>query len=336
MLKFLLNFILIAAAAWAGYWFVGARGSRAGFEAWFEQQRGRGWTAEYSNFALRGFPNRFDAGFSDLSLADPRWGIAWKAPFFQILALSYQPNHLIAVWPDRQVLTTPNDSYQITSEDIRASLKLEASTLVGLKKAVVTAVGLVVTPTRQQIEPTLAEHINLAAEHIAGTPANYRLGLDVLGLAPAAALVARIDPERTLPKMVSEISADLSVRFDRPWNRKVNENALPQPQHIAIARIEVKWGRLHLQISGELEIDPAGIATGEIRIKARHWRDIMALAVSTGAMTEAAAALVEEALGLMVQSADDPEAVEIPLRFDQGFIYIGPVSLGRAPVLRLR
>jgi len=139
--KFLLKLTLIAAAAWSGYWFIGAKGSRAGFEAWFEQQRNRGWTAEYSQFDLRGFPNRFDAGFSDLKLADPRSGVAWAAPFFQILALSYQPNHLIAVWPDKQVLTTPQDSYQITSEDIRASLKLEASIKLGLKKAVVTAAG---------------------------------------------------------------------------------------------------------------------------------------------------------------------------------------------------
>jgi hypothetical protein len=333
--KFLLRFILIAAAAWSGYWFVGAKGSRAGFEAWFEQQRDRGWTAEYSDFDLRGFPNRFDASFSDLTLAEPNWGITWKAPFFQILALSYQPNHLIAVWPDAQVLTTPDDSYQITSEDIRASLKLEASTLLGLKSAVLTAQELVVTPTRQQIEPTLAEHITLAAEHVADSPAEYRLGLAASGVAPARALVAQIDPEQTLPKMVSKISADLKVRFDRPWDRKVTENALPQPRHIEISKVEAKWGRLHLKMNGALEIDQAGVASGVINIWVRNWRDIIALAVRTGAMSEASQAPVEEALGLMAKAADDPEAVEIPLRFDQGQVYLGPVSLGAAPRLIL-
>ncbi|VAW03617.1 High-affinity K+ transport system, ATPase chain B [hydrothermal vent metagenome] len=335
-MKFLLRFIIIAAALWAGYWFVGASGSKAGFEAWFEQQRSRGMTAEYSDFAVQGFPNRFDAGFSDIFLADPRSGMAWKAPFFQILALSYKPNHLIAVWPDSQTLTTPDDIFEITSEDMRASLKLEPNTRLGLKGAVMTVDRLVVAPTRQAIEPTSVEKMTLAVEHVADTPTSYRLGLAAAGITPAAALVTQIDPERTLPKQVSEISADIAVRFDRPWDRKALEGALPQPRHIEITKVEARWGRLRLNASGALEIDASGIATGEIRIKARNWRDIIALAVSAGALTEGAAGPVEKALGLMAQSADDPEAVDIPLRFEQGFVFLGPVSLGPVPALILR
>jgi hypothetical protein len=334
--KFLFKFILIAAAAWSGYWFVGAKGSKAGFEAWFQQQRDRGVTAEYSDLSVQGFPNRFDAGFSDLSLADPRQGIGWEAPFFQILALSYQPTHIIAVWPDSQVLTTPDDRFEIASEDMRASLKIEASTLLGLKSAVMTAQGLIVTPTRQDIEPTSVEKITLAVEHITDTPANYRLGFNADGITPAAALVVQFDPERTLPKQVTEISADLSVRFDQPWDRKALEGTLPQPRHIEITKVEARWGQLHLNASGALEIDPAGIATGEIIIRVRNWRDIFALAVTAGAITEGVAAPMENALGLMAQAADDPEAVDIPIKFEQGFIFAGPVSLGPAPVFLLR
>ncbi len=330
-MKFLLKLILIAAALWAGYWFVGARGSKAGFEAWFQEQRSRGMTAEYSDFSVQGFPNRFDAGFSDIHLADPRRGIAWQAPFFQILALSYQPNHLIAVWPDTQVLTIPDDRFEIASEDMRASLKFEASTRLGLGRAVFTVQELIVVPTRQAIEPTSVEKIALAVEHIAGTRAEYRLGLEAVGIAPAAALVVTFDPEQTLPKQVSEISADLRVRFDKPWDRKLAENALPQPQHVEITKVEARWGRLHLKASGELEIDPAGIATGEIIIRARNWRDIIALAVSSGAITKEVAAPVENAIGLMAQAENDPEAVDIPLRFEQGYWFAGPVSLGPAP-----
>ncbi len=335
-MKFLLKFILIAAAAWSGYWFVGARASRAGFEAWFAQQRGRGMTAEYSDFALQGFPNRFDAGFSDISLADPRRGFAWTAPFFQILALSYKPNHLIAVWPDRQTLTTPEGIFDITSEDMRASLKLEASTRLGLQEAIMTVARMVVTPTRQTIEPTSVEKLTLAVAHVADTKAGYRLGLEADGITPAAALVAQIDPKRTLPKQVSEISADITVRFDRPWDRLALAGTLPQPRQIEITEIAAKWGRLRLLASGTLTVDTSGVVTGEISIKARNWRDMIALAVSTKALSEGMAGAVEQALGLMAQSAEDPEAVDIPLRFDQGFIFLGPVSLGPAPVLLLR
>ena len=335
-MKFLLKFIIIAAAAWSGYWFVGAKGSRAGFEAWFAQQRSQGMIAEYSDFALQGFPNRFDAGFSDITLADPRRGFAWTAPFFQILALSYKPNHLIAVWPDRQTLTTPEGIFDITSEDMRASLKLEASTRLGLQEAIMTVARLVVTPARQAIEPTSVEKLTLAVAHVAETKARYRLGLEADGITPAATLVAQIDPAQTLPKQVSDIRADITVRFDRPWDRLALEAPLPQPRQIEITEVVAKWGRLRLLASGTLEVDASGAVTGVIRIKVRNWRDMIALAVRAGALKEGMAGPVEKALGLMAQSADDPEAVDIPLRFDQGFIFLGPVSLGPAPVLLLR
>lgn len=339
-MKFLLKFIIIAAAAWSGYWFVGERASRAGFEAWFAQQRSRGMTAQYSDFALQGFPNRFDAGFSDISLADPRRGIAWNAPFFQILALSYKPNHLIAVWPHRQTLTTPEGVFEIASEDMRASLKLEADTRLGLKEAIMTVARLVVTPTRQEIEPTLVEKLTLAVAHVADTKADtnagYRLGLEADGITPAATLVAQIDPERTLPKQLSEISADITVRFDRPWDRLALEGTLPQPRQIEITKVAAKWGRLRLLASGTLAVDASGIVTGEISIQARGWRDMIALAVSTKVLSEGMASTAEQALGLMAQSAEDAEAVDIPLRFDQGLIFLGPVPLGPAPVLLLR
>ena len=56
-----------------------------------------------------------------MALADPDTGLAWDAPFFQILALSYQPNKWIAVWPREQRLTTPREKFTIRAEDMRAA-----------------------------------------------------------------------------------------------------------------------------------------------------------------------------------------------------------------------
>jgi hypothetical protein len=66
---------------------------------WLDARAAEGWIAEYESDAHRGFPNRFDTTITGLDLADPETGVAWSAPFFQILSLSYQPNHVIAVFP---------------------------------------------------------------------------------------------------------------------------------------------------------------------------------------------------------------------------------------------
>ena len=87
-MKWLLGAILLAAAAWSGMWYFGAETRRDGLRDWFEARRDEGWQADYGDLALRGFPNRYDATITDIALADPERGLAFKAPFLQILTLA--------------------------------------------------------------------------------------------------------------------------------------------------------------------------------------------------------------------------------------------------------
>ena len=89
-------------------------------------------------------------------------------------------------------------------------------------------------------------------------------------------------------------------------------------------------------MSGALTVGSSGVVAGKIEIQAHNWRDIIALFVSTGAMPQSIATPLEEALAVMAKASDDPEVLNIPLRFDDGYSYIGPVSLGPAPILILR
>ena len=88
-MKKLLVLIVTLAALWAGYWFVGAAGVKAGFAVWFDARQSEGWQAEYSDLSVKGFPNRFDTTLTDPALADPATGLAWSAPFVQLFALHH-------------------------------------------------------------------------------------------------------------------------------------------------------------------------------------------------------------------------------------------------------
>ena len=81
-MRALLTVIVIAALAWSIYWVVGSTGANTAFKTWFEDRRSEGWVADVSSLETKGFPNRFDTTFSDISLADPETGLAWEAPFF--------------------------------------------------------------------------------------------------------------------------------------------------------------------------------------------------------------------------------------------------------------
>ncbi|WP_299845204.1 DUF2125 domain-containing protein [uncultured Roseovarius sp.] len=331
----LLTLILLAAIGWSGYWFVGSQTSQSAFETWFDARRAEGWAADYSDLKVQGFPNRFDASFTDVSLADPGTGLAWDAPFFQILALSYQPNHVIAVWPKQQMIATPQGKYKLTSDDMRASIRLEPDTQLALERTTLTAEKLIVTPSATPA-PTRADALSLAAERVEGTLATYRLGFSADGLKPSAPWVRLVDPGSTLPDTLNALTADLTVRFDKPWNRSAIEIARPQPRHIRVKLAQASWGQLDLQFAGEVDVDESGQPKGEVTVKAENWREILKLAVASGALPEGLGSTIEDGLGLVAGLSGSRKSLDITLDFRDGRMFLGPVPIGPAPVLTIR
>lgn len=334
-MRTLLTLILLAAGAWAGFWFFGAQGAQTAFAGWIEARRGDGWAADYADLSVKGFPNRFDTTFTDLSLADPETGLAWEAPFFQILALSYKPNHIIAVWPQDQTIATPLGKHRLTSDDMRASLVLEPDTELAPERATLTADALAITPS-DRAEPTSIRALSVAAERVDASEATYRLGLSAEGLKPSAPWVRQVDPGGTLPDTLHSVSADVTVRFDKPWNRSAIEIARPQPQHIHVKLAQARWGQLELQFAGEVAVNAAGQPDGQITVKARNWRDVLDLAVASGAIPEGLGPTLRDALGLISGLAGNPKTLDIPLDFRRGRMFLGPVPVGPAPILTLR
>ncbi|WP_138934918.1 DUF2125 domain-containing protein [Roseovarius arcticus] len=338
-MRILLAICLALAAAWAGYWFIGSTAVKSGITAWFDARQSEGWLAEYSDLSVQGFPSRFDTTLTDLRLSDPVSGLGWEAPFFQLLTLSYTPNHVIAVWPHEQRITSPEGTYTLASRDMRASLVVEASTAVALKRATMTAEGLAWTPEAGG-DAAAVEALRLAAERLDDAPdtgdARYHLGLAAEGVAPAASRLALVDPEGTLPRVLDTLNADITVDFSAPWDRLAIENARPQPTHIEMKRVAASWGVMTLEGSGTLDVDPQGFPTGTITVKARNWREMLALAERAGALTPDAATMAENALGLVASGSGNGKTLEVPLRFEGGRIWLGPLPIGDAPILRLQ
>ncbi|WP_101065709.1 DUF2125 domain-containing protein [Roseovarius salinarum] len=335
-MKRLLIVILVAAAGWSAYWLIGANQLRAAYAGWFEARRAEGWAADYGTLEVNGFPNRFDTGFTDLALADPDTGLAWEAPFFQIMKLSYRPNHVIAAWPERQLVATPRRKYHLQSRDMRASMIFEPETRLRVRRATLTAEALETAP-QDMDAPTRMEALTLAAERVpADDEASYRLGLSADGLAPPLPWRRRIDPAGSLPERFDAFSADLTVTFDKPWDRSAVEDARPQPRRIKIALAEARWGRLELQAAGRLQVDAGGVPEGSVTVKARNWREILEMAESGGVLSEGMAETLRDGLGVVAQLAGNPRTLDVPLTFAGGRVKLGPVPLGRAPRLRLR
>lgn len=335
-MRYLFFVLLAATLGWSGYWFIGSRSLDSGLQAWFEQRRAENWQAEYTDLTVQGFPNRFDAGFTGLAVADPHTGLAWEAPFFQISMLSYKPHHVIAVWPDRHRLATPLARFDLANEDMRASLVVRPGISLQLDRFNLTADKLTVIPARGK-EGTRIDKLALAAT-LTDAPdlPTYHLGVSASDVTLADSWLAQLDPDGGMPATLAGIRADLTVGFDRPWDRSALDTARPQPRRIDLRLAEARWGDLLLQATGRLDVDAAGIPTGEITIKAKNWREILDMARASGQLPEPVVNLLESGLETLATLSGKSRNLDVPLTFDRGQIRIGPLPLGPAPVIWIR
>ncbi|WP_164727028.1 DUF2125 domain-containing protein [Shimia sediminis] len=330
-MKRLVIVVLIAALGWSAYWFIGATGVKTGFVAWFDQRQTEGWQAEASDVSVSGYPNRFDTTFTNIALADPDTGVAWTAPFFQLFALSYRPNHVIAIWPENQQLAFPDQKLSISSTDTKASLVLGAATSLPLERSNFATQDLTITSTADwQLS---ADSLQLAL-HRQDDPNTYRFALTTTGFAPPVSY--RLPSGQAMPRTLQTVEADIFAGFDRPFDRASLEDARPQPTWVEVKLAEIAWGDLRLQASGRVTVDNTGYPTGEITLRATNWRDIIEIARQSDQIGQGVLDAVEQGLELLSGLSGNPKTLDIPLNFKNGTTRLGPVAIAPAPRLTLR
>ncbi len=330
----LIVIIVVLAGGWAGYWWVGAGAAERGYKAWFDARRAEGWVAEYDDLRVQGFPNRFDMVARGVSLADPETGLAWDADGFQTLTLSYKPNHLIAVWPGQQRISTPDQKIDITSDDFKGSLVVGADPALPLDHSSIIMNNVRLTSDAGWT--SALAHAQLATRQIDGDPTRHELYFEAKDLVPAAPFIQNLKADGVLPPLFEGVTLKAKLSFDRPWDRRAIEQARPQPTQIDLDLLTAKWGEMELQMAGKLTVDPTGQPEGKITVKAKNWRQIVATATATGALAPEFESSVIGALGLLSRLSGDPETLDIPLGFSNGLITLAGLPIGPAPVLRLR
>ncbi len=332
--RLLIGVIVLVFAAWSGWWWFGAQAHRQALQAWLDDRRADGWVAETGEISVVGYPSRFDAALEDVRIADPRAGWSWSAPEFRTFMLAYQPNKVIASWPTRQVVAAPGERIDIASETMRASLALVPDTGLELDRAVmelarvdlISDLGWTAALDRGQLS------VRRSAEE-RGRANAYDAVLEGAGLRPPSALRDLLGGGAGLPEAVDDLRVDLTAAFDAPIDRRAAEGAAPALETLWLRSSRFVWGALTLEASGRLDIDAAGVPDGKLSLRARNWRALLEAAVASGAVERGAADTLRSGLELLSMLSSEPDALEAPLRFANGLMFIGPVPIGQAPRL---
>lgn len=334
MMRLLIALIAVLALGWSGYWLLGARQVDRALASWVQARDSDGWVAHAGTVKTQGFPNRFDTTFTDIELADPATGLAWTAPFFQILRLSYEPRHVIAIWPPQQTIATPDQRIAVATDSARGSLVFSPGGDWLLERAslVFDAVQL------RSSAGWSAEfgQVLLASRPSERVPGAIDIGFDAKDIRPASQRLQRLARLDLLPGRFEYVSLDASVTFDAPWDRHAIETGRPNITALDLHVLKSKWGSLELWLAGQLRIDSQGRPTGRLTLKARNWREILDLLTGAGWIPDQLAGPLESGLDLVALLAGSSKTLDVPLTFRDGKMRLGPIPLGDAPRIHIR
>ena len=175
-MRSLVIIILAAALGWSAYWFVGKSIRQSTLNDWFNEKSENGWIVQKS-LSLRGFPNRFDAIIKNIKLSNPKSGLEWSANQFEILQLSYKPNHFIVLGPLEQKLKISGQELLIISQKLRGSLVFDPKEELELNRTTISSENLQINFAEDTFAST--EKIILALRKTNSTENEYDIGLDL-------------------------------------------------------------------------------------------------------------------------------------------------------------
>lgn len=331
MMRRLFFIVLAAAFIWSGYWWVGQSAKTAAIEGWMAAQRQQGWVAEADEIRVQGFPNRFDTTLTDVTLADPRTRVTWQAPFFQILALSYAPNHIIAAWPQSQTVSGPFGQVQVDSRVMRASVRLRASTSLALEEARIELSGIRANSDAGWSTGLADGQLAVRAAPDAPAPNSYEIFMRASALDLPQTLRDQLDPDGTLPPAVGAARLRATAVMDAPLDRHLADDVPPSLVALTIDEAALDWGPLRLSATGQIEADADGYATGRIEIESVNWREQLRIARRSGVLPPAADSWANRLLTASEQA--EGQDLSVTLVYRAGRTWIGPIPVGPAPRL---
>lgn len=317
--------IILAFAAWSGWWWFASSTARTATEAAFVEARAAGWLAGHGGIGIAGYPNRVDLTITTPELTEPegRWG--WKAPFVQLFALTYKPWHLIAAFAPEQALSTPLGPMTLTAGKLQSSLVLEPGADLTLERSQLVGEAVSLTGAFGSLS---AQSLSFATRPAVAAINAHDIGLELQGITLPAALAARLPADLFAPG-TARLHLDAEAGFSSPINRHAAQTR-PEITRISLRDASLSWGAARLSVTGTMIPDALGRAEGTLSLEIAGGRE----------MVEAAAALgllpgdMQRSIELMLAANGTGRPLTLPLTLKDGRLRIGPFVVAEAPLLR--
>lgn len=319
---------------WSLYWYGAGYIVRREISSWFQDRQVQGWQADYAEVSTSGFPLRHVTTLTSPALADPATGTAWQADWLHLDSP--------AIWPGKQTVSFPgtvqrlsyfDQTVEVVANEMTADLHLKPGTALELDRMALSSGPWQIAA--QGADILGGQSLTLAMQNVA-EPATYRFSVVAPQFAPDESLRRLAGVGTALPDSFQTLEMDMTVQFDRSWDRRALEERRPQPVAIDLRLAQAEWGALSVFAAGKVTVDRGGVPTGNVTFKAENWRDMLYLAQKSGAIPDFALRPTERILELLAKISGNPDVLDVELTLANGSVSLGPFPLGPAPAIRLR
>ena len=313
-MRWLVGTILGLLALWSAYWVLGSTVISRQIGPAIAGSNG---LVQAEGWDVAGFPNRFDLTVTNPVLRGPNgWG--WHAEFVQLLSMTWKPWNVIAALPNAQAFDTPYGPANLTSDRFMVSVEVEPKITAGLVEAVLEVETAVLH--RPSAAPVALDKLVLAAKHVGGL--DYRLGATVAGLGPVVT--------SPVGGVLEGFRLDAVVSLTEALDRNA---AAPAVVAVDLKALSLTRGTMRLNGAGKVVAGPDGYGVGTIEMSVEGWRGLPDVLADFGLVAPELAPTLLRALEIIAKDQGDPEVLKLPLRYEAGNAYLGPLPLGPAPRL---
>lgn len=324
----LIGLIVIAVAGW---WWLATASLEHSITTFWERQRAGGLEVRVGETSRAGFPTQIAATQQDVVITDPALQRQLNLPAYTLSSPIYWPGDATLSVPAEPItVTTPQGKFTLTSEGLLAAIKLHPGAALELEALQASGSNISI----DLVEGRIVSLDDLEAE-IAQTsdPLTYDIDLTATGLALGSVIRQELQMPVSWADAFEPIVADMTVTFDRNWDRNALAGPRPQPRRIQIDQLTAVWSEIGIEATGDLDVNAEGEPKGTLRLKVQNWQRIFDMAVATTEIPPQWRGTVEQILGAM---ADADGTLDLPITMSGGKMRVGFFPLGASPRIILR
>jgi hypothetical protein len=136
-----------------------------------------------------------------------------------------------------------------------------------------------------------------------------------------------------MPTSIDVIRIDTLLGLDGLIDRHAT-GGMPQPTALTLNDVAIEWGNIALAAEGDFDVSAQGELDGILNVSMTHWRKMIELGKSSGALNDQSAQLLNASLSGMAGDTEIGTPLTFPITISEGEMRFGFVPLGRAPRLR--